>query len=56
VLEKMNLLRPSSQPSSHKGSCRFYLTDLSPNFRTIGERFFGEPMGDVARVSISHEF
>jgi len=52
VLEKMKLLRPSS----HKGGCRFYLTDLSPNFRTIGERFLGEPMGDVARVSISHEF
>ncbi len=56
VLEKMKLLRPSSQPSSHKGGSRFYLTDLSPNFRTIGERFLGEPMGDVARVSISHEF
>ncbi|MCK4334706.1 glutamate racemase [candidate division WOR-3 bacterium] len=52
VLEKMKLLRSSS----HKGGCRFYLTDLSPNFRTIGERFLGEPMGDVARVSISHEF
>ena len=52
VLEKMKLLRPSS----HKGGCRCYLTDLSPNFRTIGERFLGEPMGDVARVSISHEF
>jgi len=56
VLKNMKLLRPSSQPSSHKGGSRFYLTDLSPNFRTIGERFLGEPMGDVARVSISHEF
>lgn len=51
VLEKMNLLRPSS----HKGSCRFYLTDLSPNFRSIGERFLGEPMQDVIRVSVNHE-
>lgn len=51
VLARMDLLRPSSD----KGSCRFYLTDLSPNFQTIGERFLGEPMGDVIRVSVNHE-
>jgi len=51
VLKKMNLLRDTS----HHGSCRFYLTDLSPNFRSIGERFLGEPMHDVIRVSVNHE-
>jgi glutamate racemase len=51
VLEKMKLLRTSSD----KGSCRFYLTDLSPNFRTIGERFLGSEISDVTRVSVKQE-
>jgi glutamate racemase len=51
ILKDMNLLRAST----YTGSARFYLTDLSPNFRTIGERFLGEPMHDVIRVSVSHE-
>jgi glutamate racemase len=51
ILKKTGLLREES----HRGSCRFYLTDLSPNFRTIGERFLGEPMQDVIRVSVNHE-
>lgn len=31
---------------------RFYLSDLAPNFQTVGERFLGEPMGDVVRASV----
>jgi glutamate racemase len=31
---------------------RFYLSDLTPNFQTIGERFLGEPLEDVLRASV----
>jgi glutamate racemase len=31
---------------------RFYLSDLAPNFQSVGERFLGEPMGDVVRASV----
>jgi len=34
------------------GSRRFYLSDLAPNFQVVGERFLGEPMGEVVRVSV----
>lgn len=51
ILFKMNLLRSQSHP----GGARFYLTDLSPNFRSVGERFLGSPMQDVIRVSITPE-
>jgi len=34
------------------GRCRFYLSDLAPNFQTVGERFLGEPMGEVMRASV----
>jgi glutamate racemase len=32
------------------GSISIYLTDLSMNFKEIGERFLGEPMNNVSRV------
>lgn len=51
ILARMNLLRESS----HHGSTRFYLTDLSPNFRIIGERFLGAEITDVTRVSVKQE-
>jgi len=51
ILEKMGLLRGES----HKGKCRFYLTDLSPNFRIVGERFLGSEISDVTRVSVKQE-
>jgi glutamate racemase len=31
---------------------RFYLSDLAPNFQTVGERFLGEPLADVLRASV----
>ena len=34
------------------GSTSIYLTDLSMNFKEIGERFLGEPMKSVSRVSL----
>jgi glutamate racemase len=34
------------------GTLSCYLSDLSPNFETIGSRFLGEPLGDVLRVSV----
>ena len=58
TIQGKGIWTPSSQPSSpssHRGGSRFYLTDLSPNFRTVGERFLGEPMQDVIRVSVSRE-
>ncbi len=51
ILSKMGLLRSSS----HRGLTRFYLTDLSPNFRIVGERFLGSEIADVTRVSVKQE-
>jgi len=34
------------------GSTAIYLTDLSMNFKEIGERFLGEPMKNFSRVSL----
>jgi glutamate racemase len=34
------------------GELSIYLTDLSMNFKEIGERFLGEPMKNFARVSL----
>ncbi|MBE0433058.1 glutamate racemase [candidate division WOR-3 bacterium] len=34
------------------GSTAIYLTDLSVNFKEIGERFLGEPMKNFSRVSL----
>lgn len=31
---------------------RFYLSDLTPNFETIGARFLGAPLGEVLRASV----
>lgn len=46
-LEKMGLQHPGEG-----GALAIYLTDLSMNFKEIGERFLGEAMGDVSRVSL----
>lgn len=34
------------------GTLAIYLTDLSMNFKEIGERFLGEPMTDFSRVTL----
>jgi glutamate racemase len=47
LLAGQQLLNPGG-PVRH----RFYLSDLAPNFQTVGERFLGEPMGDVMRASV----
>ncbi len=47
VLEERNLITAETN-----GSCRYYLSDLTPNFSKIGERFLGEPMPEVIRVTI----
>jgi glutamate racemase len=47
LLEKLALLRARGRPGH-----RFYLSDLSPNFREICGRFLGEPVSDVIRASI----
>jgi glutamate racemase len=46
-LRKMELERLSKQ-----GSLKIYLTDLSMNFKDIGERFLGEPMKNFSRVTL----
>jgi len=46
-LENRQLLNPEG-----KGRIAIYLTDLSQNFKEIGERFLGEPMKNFARVSL----
>jgi glutamate racemase len=47
VLVGQRLLSPGG-PVRH----RFYLSDLAPNFQSVGERFLGEPMGEVVRASV----
>jgi len=47
LLAGKRLLSPGG-PVHH----RFYLSDLAPNFQSVGERFLGEPMGDVVRASV----
>ena len=47
-LREMKLDNPKGD-----GKVSIYLTDLSMNFKEIGERFLGEPMKNFYRVSIS---
>jgi glutamate racemase len=47
TLRAAGLLRAGGAPRH-----RFYLTDLTPNFETVGARFLGEPLGDVVRASL----
>jgi glutamate racemase len=47
LLTRRGMLSPA-----RAGRHRFYLSDLAPNFQTVGERFLGEPMGDVVRASV----
>ncbi len=41
--------------SSGGGTTAIYLTDLSMNFKAIGERFLGEPMKNFSRVSLKKQ-
>lgn len=53
LLERLGLLRALA--TGHRPPAtdyRFYLSDLSPNFREICSRFLGEPVSDVIRASI----
>jgi len=47
LLTRQALLNPGG-PVRH----RFYLSDFAPNFQSVGERFLGEPMGEVVRASV----
>jgi len=47
LLTARRLLSPGG-PVRH----RFYLSDLAPNFQSVGERFLGEAMGEVVRASV----
>ena len=40
------------QRTEGEGGLSIYLTDLSMNFKEIGERFLGEPMTDFSRVAL----
>lgn len=46
-LKSLDLENPAGD-----GSISIYLTDLSMNFKEIGERFLGEPMHNVSRVAL----
>jgi glutamate racemase len=46
-LQQRSLLNPEGS-----GKMSIYLTNLSQNFKEIGERFLGEPMKNFARVSL----
>jgi len=46
-LKKLNL-----ENDQGNGNISIYLTDLSMNFKEIGERFLGEPLKSVSRVSL----
>jgi glutamate racemase len=46
-LRELNIENPGGT-----GSTAIYLTDLSMNYKEIGERFLGEPMKNFSRVSL----
>ena len=46
-LKRLGLMNPG-----RAGSTAIYLTDLSVNFKAIGERFLGEPMKNFSRVAL----
>jgi glutamate racemase len=46
-LKELNMENPRGT-----GSTAIYLTDLSMNYKEIGERFLGEPMKNFSRVSL----
>jgi glutamate racemase len=47
LLDKLGLRRRRAKPNH-----RFYLSDLTPNFREVGSRFLGETAPEVVRASI----
>lgn len=47
LLERLNLRRKEGE-----GSIKIYLTDLSPNFSTIGSAFLGEPLNNVMKTTL----
>jgi len=53
-LKRLDLENPISQEKRRPSSSKItiYLTDLSINFKDIGERFLGEPMKNVSRISL----
>lgn len=52
--ELQDMLGKKGMDNPHgKGLISIYLTDLSQNFKEIGERFLGEPMKNFARVSLA---
>lgn len=50
LAERLKELKMYNQ--AERGSLSIYLTDLSMNFKEIGERFLGEPMKDFSRISL----
>jgi glutamate racemase len=52
-IEMADALRRTGLGNAGKGGeMSIYLTDLSMNFKSIGERFLGEPMTNFSRVAI----
>lgn len=49
-LRNLGLLRSKS---AVPGKCRFYLSDMTPNFREVCSRFLGAPVGEVIRASLA---
>jgi len=53
ALEAKQILGEQALLKKEKGwSCRYYLSDLTPNFSKVGERFLGEPIPELIRVTI----
>jgi len=46
LLSQLGLLNPGDAPPAHQ----FYVTDVPQRFRAVGERFLGQPLGDVQVV------
>lgn len=51
VLENYNLTNQKKKPAL----LRFYLSDLTPHFPEIGQRFLGTELGEVFRASLSEQ-
>lgn len=52
---RQELQKIDGQNDAQQGALSIYLTDLSMNFKEIGERFLGEPMTNFSRVSLKKE-
>ena len=55
TLKKILIQKDCERRKKIKGSLQVFVSDLAQNFLTVGERFLGEPLGDVKVVRFKAE-